>query len=121
MTDTPDNHELIRLPMDEDQLEIIEWCMDNLPSGFRSTHCAPARARIGWSVEALAFRSGVSRAAIKRLENGAELRDVTMQAIAFAFEAEGLIFVPGHPPMHGENCRGVTRDPRTRDDYHLLE
>ncbi|WP_328822905.1 helix-turn-helix transcriptional regulator [Pseudomonas sp. S32] len=76
---------------------------------------------MGWSVEALAFRSGVSRNAIRRIEDGAELRAVTMQALAFAFEAEGLIFIPSHLPMIGDNCRGSTRSPRTRDDYHLLE
>ncbi len=111
----------IQLPVDEEQLEIIAWCMDNLPNGFRSAHCAPARSRLGWSVEALAFRSGVSRGAIRRIEMGCELRDVTMQAIAFAFETEGLIFIPGHPPMSGDNCRGATKDPRSRRDYHLLE
>lgn len=74
-----------------------------------------------WSVDALAFRSGVSPAAIRRVENGAELRRVTMQALAFAMEQEGLVFFPGHPPMRADNCRGATPDPRTREDYHLLE
>lgn len=111
----------IVLTVDDEQLEIIEWCMEHLPNGFRSAHCAPARSRLGWSVEALAFRSGVSRSAINRLEKGIELREVTMQALAFAFETEGLIFIPGHPPMSGDNCRGATRDPRSRRDYHLLE
>lgn len=121
MSQDPINRDPILLPVDDEQLEIIAWCMDHLPNGFKSTHCAPARLRLGWSVEALAFRSGASRAAIRRIEDGAELRDVTMQAIAFAFEKEGLIFIPGHPPMSGDNCRGATKDPRDRRDYHLLE
>lgn len=111
----------ILLPVDDEQLEIIAWCMDNLPNGFRSEHCAAARSRLGWSVEALAFRSGVTRAAIKRIESGFEMRAVTMQALAYAFETEGLIFIPGYPPMPGDNCRGATKDPRSRSDYHLLE
>lgn len=118
--DLTDRNPLL-LPVDDVQLEIIEWCMDNLPNGFESSHCAPARLRLGWSIEALAFRSGVSIGAIRSIENGAELRGVTMQALAFAFEAEGLIFIPGHPPMPGDNCRGATKDPRSRHDYHLLE
>ncbi|WP_110632514.1 helix-turn-helix transcriptional regulator [Pseudomonas sp. CC120222-01a] len=109
------------MAQEDEELEIIAWCIDHLPNGFQSAHCAQARARLDWSVEALSFRSGVSRAAIRAIENGAELRPVTMQALAFAFEAEGLIFLPGHPPMTGENCRGSTRDPRSRRDYHLLE
>jgi len=115
------NRDPILLPVDDEQLVIIAWCMDHLPNGFKSAHCAPARLRLGWSVEALAFRSGVSRAAIKRFEKGAKLRDVTMQALAFAFEQEGLIFIPGHPPMSGDNCHGATKDPRSHRDYHFLE
>ena len=115
------DHNPLLLPVDDEQLEIIEWCMEHLPNGFSSAHCAPARSRLGWSVEALAFRSGVSRNAINRLEKGIRLREVTMQALAFAFETEGLIFIPGHPPMSGDNCRGATKDPRSRRDYHLLE
>lgn len=111
----------VSLPVDDEQIEIIEWCMENLPNGFRSAHCVSARSRLDWSVEALAFRSGVSRGAINRLEKGIGLREVSMQALAFAFEAEGLIFIPGHPPMSGKNCRGATKDPRSRRDYHLLE
>ncbi|WKY31091.1 helix-turn-helix domain-containing protein [Pseudomonas donghuensis] len=76
---------------------------------------------LGWSVEALAFRSGVSPGAIRRLENGAELRRVTMQALAYALEAEGLVFLPGHEPMRGDNFRGATANPKSRDDFHLIE
>ncbi|WP_371035859.1 MULTISPECIES: helix-turn-helix domain-containing protein [Pseudomonas] len=95
---------------------------DDFPLTFSAAHCAAARERLGWSVEALAFRSGASISAIQALESGTqELRRVTMQALAFAFEKEGLIFFPGIEPMLGDNCRGGTVDPRTRQDYHLLE
>ena len=46
---------------------------------------------LDWSVEALAFRSGVSPKAIRRIARGAELRRVTMQALAYAMELEGLV------------------------------
>lgn len=111
----------IRLVLDDEQLEAMEWLMEQLPLGFLPGHCAEARTMLGWSVEALAFRSGVSPRAIRSIENGAELRRVTMQALAFAMEAEGLVFFPGHPPLRAGNCRGATPDPRTRDDFHLLE
>lgn len=106
---------------DEASLEELAGFMDSLPIGFRSAHCAAARQMIGWSVEALAFRSGVSPGAIKRVERGMELRAVTMQALAFALEGEGLIFFPGHEPLRGDNCRGATKDPRTRADFYLVE
>lgn len=51
----------------------------------------------------------------------AELRRVTMQALAHALEAKGLVFFPGHPPLRAGNCRGATPHPRTRDDHHLIE
>ncbi|EKT4523492.1 helix-turn-helix transcriptional regulator [Pseudomonas putida] len=99
----------------------MELFLNSQPLPFTHTHCEPARMLLEWSVDALAFRSGVSPAAIRRVENGAELRRVTMQALAFAMELEGLVFFPGHPPRRADNCRGATPDPRTREDYHLLE
>jgi hypothetical protein len=104
----------------------IEWgpdpLMDDLPLSFSTAHCAAARAMLNWSVEALSFRSGVSVKAIRELEEGRRtLRPVTMQALSFAFEAEALVFLPGLKPMRGNNCRGGTTDPKTRDDFHLLE
>lgn len=95
---------------------------EDLPLGFSKSHCAKAREMVGWSVEALAFRSGVSVKAIKELELGArKLRRVTMQALSFSLEKEGLIFFPGHEPMRGNNCWGGTTNPRGRDDFHLIE
>ena len=95
---------------------------ESLPLGFTNAHCAQSREILEWTVEALAFRSGVSTKAIKEFELGTrELRRVTMQALSFALEAEGLFFLPGHKPMRGDNFRGATTDPRHRDDYHLIE
>nr|WP_150636441.1 helix-turn-helix transcriptional regulator [Pseudomonas fluorescens] len=96
--------------------------MEDLPPSFSSAHCADARAMLNWSVEALSFRSGVSVKAIKELEAGRRtLRRVTMQALSYAFETEALVFLPGLKPLRGSNCRGGTTDPRTRDDFHMLE
>lgn len=111
----------LRLNLDEDQIEAVAWIMDHLPLSFTSAHCGPARTLLDWSIDALADASGVSPKAIQQLENGERLRTVSMQALAFALEAEGLVFFPGHPPLRGENCRGATKDPRSRRDYHLLE
>lgn len=100
----------------------MQLLVENLPLSFSEKHCAKAREILGWSVEALAFRSGVSTKAIKELELGIrKLRRVTMQALSFSLETEGLIFIPGQNPMRGQNCWGGTTDPRTRDDFHLIE
>nr|WP_256562593.1 MULTISPECIES: helix-turn-helix transcriptional regulator [unclassified Pseudomonas] len=99
------------------------WLLaEDLPLGFSESHCVKAREMLGWSVEALAFRSGVSTQAIRQLELGTrKLRRVTMQALSFSFESEGLIFFPNLEPMRGNNCRGGTTDPRGRDDFYLIE
>ncbi len=77
---------------------------------------------LGWSCEALAFRSGVSVKAIREFESGLrEVRNVTRQALAHALESEGLLFFPGLMPIDGGGCPGATLDPRQRDDYHLIE
>lgn len=100
----------------------MQQLVEDLPLGFSDKHCAKAREILGWSVEALAFRSGVSTKAIRELELGIrKLRRVTMQALSFSLETEGLIFIPGQNPMRGQNCRGGTTAPRTRDDFHLIE
>ncbi|MGX1017401.1 hypothetical protein AB7M33_000077 [Pseudomonas sp. Y3 TE3536] len=111
----------LRLNLDEHQIEIVEWIVDHQPLSFAAIHCGPARVLLDWSIEDLSSTSGVSPQAIQRLEAGGNLNPISMQAVAFAFEAEGLVFFPGHPPLRGENCRGSTKNPRSRSDYHLLE
>lgn len=111
----------LRLNLDEDQLEAIAWLMDHLPLSFRNVHCLPARELLSWSIDDLSSAFGVTSQAIQRLESGFQLKEVSLQALAFALEAEGLVFFPGHPPLRGMNCRGSTKDPRSRRDYHLLE
>jgi len=88
---------------------------------FTPRHCLQARVMLGWSHEQLSRESGVSVAAIQRFEAGAPLRDVTRLALAFRFEAEGLVFFPGFAPGRGMNIRGTTPDPIERKDYELIE
>lgn len=111
----------LRLNLNEDENRAIAWLMDHLPLSFRGTHCHPARELLGWSIDDLSSASAVTTQAIQRLERGSRLKEVSMQALAFALEAEGLVFFPGHPPLKGINCCGSTKDPRSRHDYHLLE
>lgn len=67
----------------------MQLLVEDLPLGFSYKHCAKAREILGWSVEALAFRSGVSTKAIRELELGIrKLRRVTMQALSFSLETE---------------------------------
>jgi len=88
---------------------------------FTPRHCVQARVMLGWSHEQLSRESGVSVAAIQRFETGEPLKDVTRLALAFRFEAEGLVFFPGFAPGRGMNIRGTTPDPIERKDYELIE
>lgn len=121
MTSHAPDQKPLRLNLDEDQIEIVASLVDHLPLSFAGSHCRPARELLGWNIEELSARSGVSSQAIQQLEYEANLNTVSMQALAFTFESEGLLFFPGHPPLRGENCRGSTKDPRTRQDYYLLQ
>lgn len=108
----------IRAELDDEAREFFR----SLPLGFRVEHCAEARRILEWSVEALAFRSGVSVKAIRAFESGERrLREISLRALAFSLESEGLIFIPGHAPMRGDNVRGCTENPKLRHDYHLIE
>lgn len=94
----------------------------NLPPILTPQHCVQGRAILGWAQEALAFRSGASVKAIQEFEAGSRpLKRVTKQALTFAMEAEGLIFIPNGPASRGGDLRGVMPDPRLRDDFHLIE
>ncbi|MGS0737658.1 helix-turn-helix domain-containing protein [Pseudomonas sp. GG8] len=88
---------------------------------FTPEHCVEARQQLGWSHEALAAASGVSVTAIQRFEAKEKLLDVTRLALAFRLEGEGLIFLPGISPMRGENVKGPSPDPRTRNDFAMIE
>ena len=72
---------------------------------------------LNWSVETIAFRAWVSVKAIRKLEAGRRtLRRVTMHALSFTLEAEGLVFLPGLSP-----CAVITAvaEPRPRGNVTI--
>ncbi|VVP18076.1 hypothetical protein PS850_03729 [Pseudomonas fluorescens] len=88
---------------------------------FTPTHCAQARAMLGWSVDELSAEAGVSVDAIRRFEAERDVLDVTRLALAYRFEAEGLVFFPGFAPGRGMNVKGSTPNPVGRADYAMVE
>jgi transcriptional regulator with XRE-family HTH domain len=84
--------------------------------------CIQAREMLGWNIQRLADESGVTPLAIEQYESGfRKLRPISRQAIAFAFETQALMFIPGYAPTFGDNVRGACPDPRGEPDYNLLE
>ena len=88
---------------------------------FTPLHCAQARELLGWSLEQLSDKSKVSVPAIQRFEASERVRDVTLLALAYSLEAEGLVFFPGFAPSWASNFRGTTPDPMGREDFGLIE
>ena len=88
---------------------------------FTPLHCAQARELLGWSLEQLSQKSKVSVPAIQRFEASERVRDVTLLALAYSLEAEGLVFFPGFAPSWASNFRGTTPDPMGREDFALIE
>ncbi|MQU06069.1 helix-turn-helix domain-containing protein [Pseudomonas helleri] len=88
---------------------------------FTPLHCAQARELLGWSLEQLSDKSKVTVPAIQRFEASERVRDVTLLALAYSLEAEGLVFFPGFAPSWASNFRGTTPDPMGREDFALIE
>lgn len=84
--------------------------------------CVQARELLGWDQTRLSAESGVGLLAIGMYEAGMRvLRPISCQALAYAFEKEGLVFLRGEAPIFGANVRGCCPNPRNASDYHLLE
>jgi transcriptional regulator with XRE-family HTH domain len=57
-----------------------------------------ARAAIGWGVRELAEKAGVTANTVTRIENGADAKQSTIDALQRALEAAGVEFTNGNQP-----------------------
>ena len=57
-----------------------------------------ARAAIGWGVRELAEKAGVTANTVTRIENGADAKQSTIDALRRALEAAGIEFTNGDQP-----------------------
>jgi transcriptional regulator with XRE-family HTH domain len=57
-----------------------------------------ARAAIGWGVRELAEKAGVAANTVTRIENGADAKQSTMDALQRALETAGVEFTNGDQP-----------------------
>src|ERR1700681_2336866 len=57
-----------------------------------------ARAAVGWGVRELAGKAGVTANTVTRIENGADAKQSTMDALQRALEAAGVEFTNGDQP-----------------------
>ncbi|MEJ0095418.1 MAG: helix-turn-helix transcriptional regulator [Methylocella sp.] len=52
-----------------------------------------ARAAVGWGVRELAERAGVTANTVTRIENGADAKQSTIEALQAALESGGVEFI----------------------------
>ena len=57
-----------------------------------------ARAAVGWGVRELAEKAGVTANTVTRIENGADAKQSTIDALQRALEAAGIEFTNGDQP-----------------------
>jgi transcriptional regulator with XRE-family HTH domain len=57
-----------------------------------------ARAAVGWGVRELAKKAGITANTVTRIENGADAKQSTMDALQWALEAAGVEFTNGEQP-----------------------
>jgi transcriptional regulator with XRE-family HTH domain len=61
---------------------------------MKSVQIKMARAALGWGVRDLAEKSGVTANTVSRIENGADAKQSTINALQAALESGGVEFIP---------------------------
>ena len=66
-----------------------------------------ARAALGWGVRDLAEKAGVTANTVTRIENGADSKQSTIDAMRQALEAAGVLFIAENGEGPGVRLRKV--------------
>ena len=66
-----------------------------------------ARAALGWGVRDLAEKAGVTANTVTRIENGADAKQSTIQAMQSVMEVAGVIFIAENGEGPGVRLRKV--------------
>jgi transcriptional regulator with XRE-family HTH domain len=75
---------------------LVNIYLDIVP--MKSVQLRMARAAAKWGVRELAKKAGVTANTVTRIENGADAKQSTMDALQRALEAAGLEFTNGEQP-----------------------
>jgi transcriptional regulator with XRE-family HTH domain len=74
----------------------VNFNLDTVP--MKAIQLRMARAAIGWGVRELAEKAGVTANTVTRIENGADAKQSTIDALQRALEAAGIEFTNGDQP-----------------------
>ena len=80
---------------------------------MKSIQLRMARAAVGWGVRELAEQAGVTANTVTRIENGADAKQSTMDALQRALEAAGVEFTNGEQPGVRLNKSAAAHQVRT--------
>jgi transcriptional regulator with XRE-family HTH domain len=75
---------------------LVNFNLDIVP--MKAVQLRMARAAVGWGVRDLAKQAGVTANTVTRIENGADAKQSTMDALQRALEAAGVEFTNGEQP-----------------------
>src|SRR5688572_5914468 len=78
------------------QRYIVNFNLDTVP--MKAVQLRMARAAVGWGVRDLAKQAGVTANTVTRIENGADAKQSTIDALKRALEAVGIEFTNGEQP-----------------------
>jgi len=82
---------------------------------MRAVQVKMARAALGWGVRDLAAKSGITANTVNRIENGADAKQSTMDALEQALVAAGVTFIDGDYAGSGGPGVRLTNQPGTGD------
>jgi transcriptional regulator with XRE-family HTH domain len=74
----------------------VNFNLDGVP--MKAIQLRMARAAVGWGVRELAEKAGITANTVTRIENGADAKQSTMDALQAALEAAGIEFTNGDQP-----------------------
>src|SRR3954447_18496052 len=69
----------------------VNFDLDRVP--MKAVQLRMARAAVGWGVRDLAKEAGVTANTVTRIENGADAKQSTMDALQRALEGAGIEFI----------------------------
>jgi transcriptional regulator with XRE-family HTH domain len=87
---------LYPVPIAKRNGDFVNLNLDSVP--MKPVQLRMARAAVKWGVRELAKKAGVAANTITRIENGADSKQSTMDALQGALEAAGVEFIDGDRP-----------------------
>src|SRR3954467_2998437 len=90
----------------------VNFNLDRVP--MKAVQLRMARAAVGWGVRDLAQEAGVTANTVTRIENGADAKQSTMDALQRALEGAGIEFIDQNGGGPGVRLRKAASSKKTK-------